>query len=274
MCVVTGVVRGVSWENRLLGGALMIKPLIFLVESDPQSCRVIRAYLERANYRVREYFSHEIFRDVEELQPSVVLIDATLRNGKSLELCSKIRRSPLVRDTKVILVSDRGLPSEYALGFEAGVDDYLIRPVLPRDLLDRIEAVLRRTPFPAMLPEVPEDTELKLGDLELNLLAMRVSVAGTVIPTTVLEFRLLEYMARNEGRVFTRDQLLDAVWGEECFVTPRTVDACVRRIRNKIESGRGRPSLLKTVRGIGYCLENAFSPASLACEDANRRRVS
>ena len=252
----------------------MIKPLIFLTESDPQSCRVIRAYLERADYRVREYFSHDILHDIEELQPSVVLIDGTPRNGKSLELCRKIRRNPLVRETKVILVSDRGWPAEYALGFEAGVDDYLIRPVLPRELLDRIEAVLRRTPFPRVTPEVPEDTELKLGDLELNLLAMRVSVAGTVIPTTVLEFRLLEYMARNEGRVFTRDQLLDAVWGEECFVTPRTVDACIRRIRNKIESGRGRPSLLKTVRGIGYCLEDAFSPASFACEGTNSRPAS
>src|SRR5215469_9997589 len=110
----------------------MTNPLIFLIESDPQSCRVIRAYLERANYRVRECFSYEILRDVEELQPSVVLIDGTLRNGKSLELCRKIRRSSLVRETKVILVSERGLPTEYALGFAAGADDYLIRPVLPR----------------------------------------------------------------------------------------------------------------------------------------------
>jgi DNA-binding response OmpR family regulator len=93
--------------------------------------------------------------------------------------------------------------------------------------------------------------------MELNLLAMRVSVAGTAVPTTVLEFRLLEYLARNQGRVFTRDQLLDAVWGEDRFVLPRTVDACVRRIRNKIETGNGRSSLLRTIREVGYCLEKS-----------------
>jgi two-component system phosphate regulon response regulator PhoB len=93
--------------------------------------------------------------------------------------------------------------------------------------------------------------------MELNLLALRVSVSGETVPTTILEFRLLEYMVRNRGRVFTRDQLLDAVWGQERFVTPRSVDACVRRIRNKIEAGRGAPSFLKTVRGVGYYLETA-----------------
>jgi two-component system phosphate regulon response regulator PhoB len=98
--------------------------------------------------------------------------------------------------------------------------------------------------------------------MELNLLALRVSVAGETLPTTILEFRLLEYMARNRGRVFTRDQLLDAVWGQERFVTPRSVDACVRRIRNKIQSTRAGAAFLKTVRGVGYCLES--TPHALA----------
>jgi len=105
-------------------------------------------------------------------------------------------------------------------------------------------------------PQSTTDTKLKLGNLQLDLLALRVSVNGRIVPATVLEFRLLEYMARNPGEVFTRDQLLDAVWGAECFVTPRTVDACVRRIRTKIEIGRDHPSLLKTIRGVGYSLGN------------------
>jgi two-component system phosphate regulon response regulator PhoB len=110
-------------------------------------------------------------------------------------------------------------------------------------------------------PQSTTNTKLKLGNLQLDLLALRVLVNGRIVPVTVLEFRLLEYMARTPGQVFTRDQLLDAVWGEECFVTPRTVDACVRRIRTKIEVGRGRPSLLKTIRGVGYSL-GSVSPSS------------
>ena len=232
-----------------------MRPLIFLVESDPQSCRVIRACLERASYRVREYFSHQILSEVEALRPAVVLIDAAEQNGPALELCRSIRNSDVAQRTRVILVARRNVATDYALGFDTWVDDCLTRPILPGELLARLEAVLRGSPVPRP-PGSATDTEVRLGDLQLDLLALRVSVNGRILPTTVLEFRLLEYMARNEGRVFTRDQLLDAVWGEECFVTPRTVDACVRRIRTKIEAGQGRPSLLRTIRGVGYCLDN------------------
>jgi two-component system phosphate regulon response regulator PhoB len=162
-----------------------------------------------------------------------------------------------MQDIRVILLADRVSADDYLLGFNAGADDCLTRPVLPGELLARVEAVLRRSRAIEREPHDSEDTVLKLGAMELNLLALRVSVSGETVPTTILEFRLLEYMVRNRGRVFTRDQLLDAVWGQERFVTPRSVDACVRRIRNKIEAGRGAPSFLKTVRGVGYYLETA-----------------
>ena len=114
-----------------------------------------------------------------------------------------------------------------------------------------------------MILERVMETELRVGDLHLDRLALRVSVEGKVVPATVLEFRLLEYMARNHGQVFTRDELLDAVWGRECFVTPRTVDACVRRIRMKLEAGCGRTSLLKTIRGVGYCMDNGSAAPAM-----------
>lgn len=119
----------------------------------------------------------------------------------------------------------------------------------------------RRSSVASLKPQNTTDSQPILGNLRLDPLALRVSVNGRIVPATVLEFRLLEYMARNPGQVFTRDQLLDAVWGEECFVTPRTVDACIRRIRTKIEIGRGCPSFLKTIRGEGYSLGNV-SPTS------------
>lgn len=231
-----------------------MRPLIFLIGSDPQSCRAIRACLER-DYRVREYFSAEILGFIEELHPSIVLIDATVHHRKALRLCRSIRRSMSLQETRVILLADRTSATDYILGCNAGADDCLSRPILPRELLARVEAVLRHGGNTQAATEDIADTLLKLGDMELNLLAMRVSVGGETVPTTVLEFRLLEYMTRNRGRVFTRDQLLDAVWGQERFVTPRSVDACVRRIRNKIEAGSGGPTFLKTVRGVGYYLE-------------------
>jgi len=240
-----------------------MRPLIFLVENDPQSCRVIRASLERAGYRVREYFSHGVIADVEALRPSVVLIDVASQNGVGFELCRSIRNSATAEQTRVILVAPRDARDESVIARDSGADDCLTRPILPGELLARIEAVLRRRQVPRMPPESTADTELMLGDLRLDLLALRVLVNGRIVPATVLEFRLLEFLVRNRDRVFTRDQLLDAVWGEECWVTPRTVDACIRRIRTKIEAGRGRPSLLKTVRGVGYCLDSGSRFASM-----------
>lgn len=252
-----------------------MKPLIFLIDSEPQSCRNLRACLERFGYRVREYPSADILPEVEQLRPAVVLIDVALPHNRVLELCVGIRRRSQTLGTRVVLLAHPTSASRYIDDFNAGADDCLIRPILQSELPARVEAVLRCGGEHQPRDENPANAVLKLGDMELNLFALRVSVAGDTVPTTFLEFRLLEYMARNQGRVFTRDQLLDAVWGRERFVTPRSVDACVRRIRNKIEArGRGA-SLLKTIRGVGYCLENSrFSVSNIDSENPNMRLVS
>lgn len=138
-------------------------------------------------------------------------------------------------------------------GLELGGDDCISKPFSSRELVARVQAVLRRfarrRPTPVM----------QIGDIEIDLSAMRLLVRGAEISTTTLEFRLMDYLARNHGRVFTRDQLLDAVWGEMQFVTPRSVDACIRRIREKIEPDSTRPTYLKTIRGVGYRLDSAAS---------------
>jgi DNA-binding response OmpR family regulator len=124
-----------------------------------------------------------------------------------------------------------------------------VKPFSPRELVARVQAVLRR--FTA--PVVRAGTES--ADLIIDSLAMKLSVRGSEVPTTSLEFRLIEYLARHRGQVFTRDLLLDAVWGDMQFVTPRSVDACIRRIREKIEPNRASPTYLKTIRGVGYRLD-------------------
>ena len=135
-------------------------------------------------------------------------------------------------------------------GLELGGDDYITKPFSPRELVARIRTVLRTQ------RETPPPEILKIGGLEIDASSMTVRVEGRTVLTTVREFRLLEYLAAHRGRVFTRDQLLDAVWKETAFVTPRSVDVYVRRLREKIESDPRHPRYLKTLRGVGYRLDS------------------
>src|SRR5208283_300214 len=136
-----------------------------------------------------------------------------------------------------------------ALALESGGDDCIVKPFSPRELVARVQAVLRRYAPPATR------SRMEAADLVIDSLAMKLSVRGSEVVTTNLEFRLIEYLARHRGQVFTRDLLLDAVWGDMQFVTPRSVDACIRRIREKIEPDRTTPTYLKTIRGVGYRLD-------------------
>jgi DNA-binding response OmpR family regulator len=128
---------------------------------------------------------------------------------------------------------------------ECGADDYVCKPFTSRELMTRVQGALRRTP-PKPIP-MPEPT-----DIVIDKAAMKLSVRGNEVPITALEFRLIDYFAQHRGQVFTRDVLLDAVWGEMQFVSPRSVDACIRRVREKIEPEKKHPTYLKTIRGVGY----------------------
>ncbi|HYD84197.1 MAG TPA: response regulator transcription factor, partial [Opitutus sp.] len=177
------------------------------------------------------------------------LLDIMVPGGDGFELCRRIRQAQSVAMTPVIFLTAKTGESDRVLGLELGADDYITKPFSPRELVARVKAVLRRFERP-LAPSV-----VHAGEVEIDAGAMTLTVRGKQVPTTATEFRLLDYLARHPGRVFTRDQLLDAVWRDTAFVTPRSVDVYVRRIREKIEQDPEEPRLLKTVRGAGYRFE-------------------
>jgi two-component system phosphate regulon response regulator PhoB len=167
-----------------------------------------------------------------------------------LEICREVRRDESLNRLPILMLTARGDEADRVVGLEMGADDYVTKPFSPRELIARVKALLRRAEPPADSPRT-----IDLGKLSIDPASYRVSYAGKTVPLSTLEFRLLYYLASRPNRVFTRDQLLDAVWGTDRFVTPRSVDVYVRRLREKIEPDPENPLHLKTVRGAGYLFE-------------------
>lgn len=224
--------------------------LVYIVEDDADIARLVRHQLELNGYRARVFSSgtgvlQEAGRDL----PRLFLLDIMLPGTDGLELCRQIRRHSRFTRTPVIFMTAKTAEADRVRGLDLGADDYISKPFSPRELMARMRAVLRRT------QSLPATSVLKLGEMEIDSLAMTLHVRDQQVPITTREFRLLDFMARNAGRVFTRDQLLDAVWSDSSFVTPRSIDVYVRRLREKIEPEPEHPRYLKTVHGAGYRFE-------------------
>jgi DNA-binding response OmpR family regulator len=228
-----------------------MKQLIFVVEDENGVCELAQRSLEEAGYAVRTFPTANMIQDAEDRLPSLMLIALMMPDGNGLDLCRCVRDSRVLATTPVILLIPETAEHHRALALDCGADDCIIKPFSGRELVARVQAVLRRFNT-AVGPSAAEK-----ADLVIDSSAMKVSVRGCEVPTTSLEFRLIEYLARHRGQVFTRDLLLDAVWGDMEFVTPRSVDACIRRVRGKIEPDRTTPTYLKTIRGVGYRLDAA-----------------
>jgi DNA-binding response OmpR family regulator len=238
--------------------------LCIIMERESNVGRFAAAHLQREGFAVRTLpITADVIQRVEQLRPSLVIIETAMARGSALGLCLSIRRT----QTPVILLSASASEEERILGIESGADDYITESLSRREIVARVRALLRRfarqepddwtlgirPPFAhsAVGTSIPNMTA---GDIEVDPTAMRISVRGSEVATTNLEFRLLYYLVHNQARVFSRDQLLDAVWGAHNNVELRSVDACVRRLRRKIEPDPLRPTYLRTVRGAGYCL--------------------
>jgi len=226
-----------------------IRPRIFVVEDDADILRLISHNLQGAGYEVCPFLtSSAVLAHALEQPPSLFLLDVMLPGTTGFELCRQIRQTATLARTPIIFLTARTEEADRVQGLELGGDDYITKPFSPRELVARVRSVLRT------LRETPPEM-FRLGQLEIDPASLTVRVGGRNVLTTVREFRLLEYLAAHRGRVFTRDQLLDAVWKETAFVTPRSVDVYIRRLREKIESDPRHPRYLKTLRGVGYRLE-------------------
>jgi DNA-binding response OmpR family regulator len=227
------------------------KHKIFVVEDDSDIARLVRHHLEVAGYRVRSYSStHTVLADALKERPALMLLDIMVPGGDGIDLCRQVRQSgQALSGTPIVFLTARTSEADRIRGLEIGADDYITKPFSPRELVARVKAVLRRCEAP-LLPTV-----VRAGDLEIDALAMTLTVRGATITATATEFRLLHYLAQHAGRVFTRDQILDAVWRETTFVSPRSVDVYVRKLRAKIELDPEHPRYLRTVRGAGYRFE-------------------
>jgi DNA-binding response OmpR family regulator len=234
------------------GSVAAARCLVFVVEDEEDIARLISHNLQAAGFDVQSFVSGaSVVSEALREMPSLFLLDVMLPGMDGFELCRQIRQTAALSSTPIIFLTAKTGEADRVKGLELGGDDYITKPFSPRELVARVRSVLRG------LRQVPETTAvLRLGDLEIDTSSMTVQVQGRTVLTTVREFRLLEYMATHCGRVLTREQLLDAVWKETPFVTPRSIDVYVRRLREKIEPDPRHPRYLKTLRGIGYRFES------------------
>ncbi len=233
------------------GASGQFHPVIFVVEDEEDIARLIAHNLQAAGFEVQSFVSGaSVLTEAMRESPALFLLDIMLPGTDGFELCRHIRQTPALSATPIIFLTAKTSEADRVKGLELGGDDYITKPFSPRELIARIRTVLRGMGHNSTGPEV-----LRLGDLEIDVSSMTVQVGGRNVLTTVREFRLLEYLAAHRGRVLTRDQLLDAVWKETPFVTPRSIDVYMRRLREKIELDPRHPQYLKTLRGIGYRFE-------------------
>jgi len=227
------------------------RSLVFVVEDEEDIARLISHNLQSAGFDVHSFLDgRSVIAEALGQRPALFLLDVMLPGADGFDLCHQIRQIGILSSTPIIFLTAKTTEADRLKGLDLGGDDYITKPFSPRELVARVRSVLRGLRQPPPAAEM-----LRLGDLEIDISSMTVNVQGRTVLTTAREFRLLQYLATNRGRVFTRDQLLDAVWKETPFVTPRSIDVYIRRLREKIEVDARHPRYLKTLRGVGYRFE-------------------
>jgi two-component system, OmpR family, phosphate regulon response regulator PhoB len=231
------------------GASSISKPLVLVVEDEAALVTMLRYNLEKQGFRVEEAADgQEALTLIAETRPDLVLLDWMLPAMSGLEVCRQIRRRPATRDLPVIMVTARTEDQDAVRGLNTGADDYITKPFSIDALLARIRALLRRSSV------LPAKGRLTFHDVTMDLVAHRVQRNGRPVHLGPTEFRLLEYFMQHPRRVFSREELLDAVWGRDIHVEARTVDVHIRRLRKAMNAG-DELDIVRTVRAAGYALD-------------------
>ncbi|MBX5452454.1 MAG: phosphate regulon transcriptional regulator PhoB [Acidobacteriia bacterium] len=225
------------------------KPLVLVVEDEAPLVTMLRYNLERQGFRVEEAIDgEEALEKIAERKPDLVLLDWMLPGVSGLEICRQLRRRNSTRELPVIMITARTEEQDAVRGLNIGADDYITKPFSLDFLLARMRALLRRA------GPVRAKSKLSFHDIEIDLVTHRVYRNGRLVQLGPTEFRLLEFLIQHPRRVFSREELLDSVWGPNIHVEPRTVDVHIRRLRKAINAP-GELDLVRTVRAAGYALD-------------------
>ncbi|MGJ8537647.1 MAG: phosphate regulon transcriptional regulator PhoB [Parasphingopyxis sp.] len=227
----------------------MSKAKLLLVEDDMALSELLIWHFEREEFNVKHTVDgEEALLLARENPPDLVLLDWMIEGLSGIEVCRRLRRMPDTANVPIIMLTARGEEEDRVRGLETGADDYVTKPFSPRELVARVGAVLRRV-RPALAGE-----PLLHGDLAMDTVSYKVRRDGEVIPLGPTEFRLLKHFLEHPGRVFSRERLLDSVWGHDSDIEPRTVDVHIRRLRKALNKG-GKTDIIRTVRSAGYALD-------------------
>lgn len=225
----------------------MVKKIL-IVEDESDLIKLLKYNLEKEGFKVNYASDGGVaLAEVRQDAPDLVILDLMLPGLDRLEVCRQLRRSDKFARIPVMMLSARSEETDRIVGLELGADDYVTKPFSIREVITRVRALLRRHE-----PESVQRSKLQRGDIVIDPTAHAETVSGKSLELSALEFRLLHYLAAHPGMVFSRDQLLDRVWGNDRAVTRRSVDVYVRRVREKIEPEPQQPAYVQTVHGDGY----------------------
>ncbi|MEN2985852.1 MAG: response regulator transcription factor [Thermodesulfovibrionaceae bacterium] len=224
---------------------------ILIVEDEKEIAEIIAYNLRKENFDVSIAFDgEEALEKIRKNSYDLVILDLMLPKIDGLDICKIIRNNPKLNKTGIIMVTAKTEEIDRVLGLEIGADDYITKPFSVRELVARVKAVLRRTKS-----ETSEQI-IKIGELLIDKERHTVIVKGQPVKLSATEFKLLVFLAERPNKIFNRDYLLDAIWGQDIYVDPRTVDVHIRRLRIKIEDDPENPKYIKTLRGVGYYIES------------------
>ena len=228
----------------------MANPTILVVEDEPDIRKLVQYNLLQERYKVIEAEdSEQALKLLQRAKPNLIILDLMLPGMSGMELCKLLRDRQDTAHLPILMLTAKAGEADKVIGLEMGADDYLAKPFSPREMVARVRAILRRAESAAAADSPPS---YEKGPLRIDFTTYEVFARGKTIKLTLKEFELLRFLAQNPNRVLSRDQLLDRVWGGETYVTPRTVDVHIRRLRKAIEKDDSHPKWILTLRGVGY----------------------